>query len=200
MLAMAEQKARSTDGAEHGRPVALVTEAGIRQCVRRLAAAIAQEHPAKEPLLVMPVLTGAVVFAAALIRAFPPTLQTEIEPVKARSYSGTRREASVAVQPPVDRLRLAGRHVLLVDCVLDSGHTLAALQDAISARRPASLKTCVLLEKERRRQFPVRVDYVGMRIRDVFVVGYGLDWNGRWRHLPYVAVLPDSEETDRREQ
>jgi len=101
-----------------------------------------------------------------------------------------RRRRRVEILDDVAALPLKGRHVLLVDCVLDSGRTLAALRQEMAAHATASLKTCVLLSKARRRKRALRPDYVGVEIPDVFVVGYGLDYRDRWRHLPYVAALP----------
>ena len=96
----------------------------------------------------------------------------------------------VEVLEDVSALRLTGRDVLLVDCVLDSGRTLAAVREAIGRQRPASLKTCVLVRKRRARDVPIEPEYVGVDVPDVFIVGYGLDHAGHWRHLPYIAALP----------
>jgi hypoxanthine phosphoribosyltransferase len=130
-----------------------------------------------------------VIFAADLIRRLPMPL--EIEFVKARSYRGSEQR-EVEILDDVGQLGLTGRHVLLADCVLDSGRTVAALQRRVAACRPASLKTCVLLSKQRPRAAEVEVDYVGLEIPDVFVVGYGLDHNGCWRHLPYLGEHAES--------
>lgn len=166
----------------------IVDEAEIRALVRELAAAIAGDHPRGETLIVVATMKGALVLAADLVRQLP--MPVEIELLHARSYDGTRRQDDVEVLNDAGELDLSGRHVLLLDCVLDSGRTLAALQQAIAARNPASLKTCVLLRKDRRRAVPIEPDYVGRDIPDTFVVGYGLDCADRWRHLPYVAELP----------
>jgi hypoxanthine phosphoribosyltransferase len=166
----------------------IVNEARIRSAVRRLAAAIERDYGPQEPLVVVAVLKGALVFLADLIRRLP--MPVEVELVAARSYCGTRREARVELLDDVRRLDLRGKRVLLVDCVLDSGHTLRALQEAVEAEAPASLESCVLLRKARPGRPPVEPKYVGAEIPDVFVVGYGLDLGNRWRHLPYVAELP----------
>jgi len=166
----------------------LVSEADIRQHVARLAEAVARDHPPGEPLCVVAVMKGALVFLADLVRHLPVPL--EIELVNVRSYCGVRRRRRVEILDDVAVLPLRGRHVLLVDCVLDSGRTLAALRREMAAHATASLKTCVLLSKARRRKRALQPDYVGVEIPDVFVVGYGLDYRDRWRHLPYVAALP----------
>lgn len=166
----------------------LVGEAQIREQVARLASAIARDHPEGEALCVVAVMKGAMMFLADLVRHLPMPLEVEL--VNVRSYRGTHRQDKVAILDDLGSLAVTGRHVLLVDCVLDSGLTLAALRREIGARRPASLKACVLLSKTRRRTVDREADYVGLEIPDVFVVGYGLDHENRWRHLPYVAQVP----------
>jgi hypoxanthine phosphoribosyltransferase len=166
---------------------ALVSEADIAEHVRRLAKAIARDCADGEVLCVVAVMKGALVFLADLVRHLPMPL--EIELVNVRSYGGTRRREEVNVLDDMRSLSLTGRHVLLLDCVLDSGETLKALQREIGACAPASLKTCVLLRKARPRTAGLEPEYVGLDIPDVFVVGYGLDYQNRWRHLPYVAEL-----------
>ena len=151
----------------------------------------ALDHPDDEPLVVVAVMKGAVVFLADLVRNLRMPL--EIELLQARSYDGkSRRE--VELLDDAAELDLRGRHVLLLDTVLDSGHTLSAVRSALLAGGPARLSTCVLLSKRRPRAVDIVPEYVGMEIPDVFVVGYGLDHDNRWRHLPYVAELgaPDA--------
>ncbi len=168
----------------------VVSRKRIQEAVRSLATAVAADHPDESALVIVAVLKGAVIFLADLIRHLP--VPTEIEFVKVRSYDGTRRR-EVAVLDNLGALPVSRRHVLLLDCVLDTGRTLAALQERIHEHRPASLRTCVLLSKRRARDVPVTVDYTGLQIPDVFVVGYGLDHANRWRHLPYVAEYnPDT--------
>lgn len=166
----------------------VVSEAELRAHVAKLATAIARDHGEREPLVIVAVMKGGVVFLADLIRHLAMPL--EIELVDARSYRGTGRGKEVAILSDIPALGLSGRHVLLLDCVLDTGHTLKALRDAIADQAPASLKTCVLLRKQRATSVDVEPEYVGLDIPDVFVVGYGLDCDNRWRHLPYVARLP----------
>jgi len=168
----------------------VISEARVRHLVRRLATAICADHSEGDTLVIVAVLKAAVVFLADLIRHL--TMPLEIELVNARSYSGTRRREAVEILDDVSKLELSGRHVLLLDCVLDSGHTLAAVLGAIVAQAPASVKTCVLLRKRRPRTVDIEPEYVGTEIPDVFVVGYGLDCDNRWRHLPFVAELPEA--------
>ncbi len=140
--------------------------------------------------MIIAVLKAGVVFLADLIRHL--TMPLEIELVNARSYSGTQRQEAVQILDDVSELGLAGRHVLLLDCVLDSGRTLAAVRRAVAQQAPASVKTCVLLRKQRPGAIEIEPEYVGTDIPDVFVVGYGLDCGNRWRHLPFVAELPEA--------
>jgi hypoxanthine phosphoribosyltransferase len=166
----------------------LVSAAQLRQRVMRLSTEIARDYGADEGLCVVAVMKGALVFLADLVRHLPMPL--EIELVNARSYRGAQRQKEVKILNDIASLPLSGRHVLLVDCVLDSGQTLAAFHRQIAARAPASLKTCVLLSKSRPRSVDLSPEYVGLEIPNVFVVGYGLDYENRWRHLPYLAKLP----------
>jgi hypoxanthine phosphoribosyltransferase len=173
---------------DQGRPAfrRILGEDEIRARVAELAAAISRDHPDDEPLVVVAIMKGAVVFLADLVRHLHMPL--EIELLKARSYDGERRR-EVRILDDAAELDLHGRHVLLLDTVLDSGHTLSAVRNALLAAGPARLSTCVLLSKRRPRSVSIEPEYVGMEIPDVFVVGYGLDHNNRWRHLPYVAEL-----------
>ncbi len=181
----------------HGRPQLrrIVGEEDIRLRVAELADAISRDHPDDEPLVVVAVLKGAVLFLADLVRHLHMPL--EIELLQARSYDGVHRR-EVQVLDDASGLDLRGRNVLLLDTVLDSGHTLGAVRGALLAGGPARLSTCVLLSKRRPREVDVRPEYVGMEIPDVFVVGYGLDHGNRWRHLPYVAELVAQEESHAR--
>lgn len=168
----------------------LVGEAEIHQHVSDLAAAITRDHPEAEPLVIVAIMKGALVLLADLVRHL--SMPIEIELVNARSYRGAHRQDRVEVLDDVTPLGLEGKQVLLLDCVLDSGHTLKAVRDAIAQQAPASLKTCVLLSKQRPRSVEIDPEYVGLEIPDVFVVGYGLDYDNRWRHLPYIAELPQA--------
>jgi hypoxanthine phosphoribosyltransferase len=141
-----------------------------------------------EELTLVAVLTGALVFLADLLRHLP--LRTRVEVVSLSSYPGPAvrsQGVSFRLKPPED---LAGRNVLILDDILDTGQTLACLLEHVRAQRPASLRSCVLLRK-RRTDLAGRVepDWVGFEVPDDFVVGYGLDHDGLYRNLPDIRAL-----------
>jgi len=170
----------------------LASERRLHRAVRRLAREISADHGESKPLVILGILKGVVIFLADLVRHLPMPL--EIEFVKARSYSGTR-QGNVEILDDLDALDLAGKDVLLLDCVLDTGCTLARLREEVERRNPAGVKTCVLLSKRCTRLAPVNPEYVGLEIPDVFVVGYGLDHDNRWRHLPYIAEFKTEQQS-----
>src|SRR5439155_3325477 len=164
----------------------LVAEAAIAARVAELARAIARDYAGENPVLVG-VLQGAVPFVADLMRALP--IDVTVDFIRASSYgAGTSSSGRVRLVADL-AVEVADRHVLIVDDIVDTGLTLAALKRTLEARRPRSVRTCVLLDKAGRRETDVTIDYVGFTIPNVFVVGYGLDYGGLYRNLPYVAAL-----------
>jgi hypoxanthine phosphoribosyltransferase len=145
---------------------------------------------AEPHVVLVPILTGSMVFTADLIRHIP--LKMSIRPVTIKSYHGTATTshgATIAGDMPTD---LAGAHVLIVDDILDSGRTLGLIRRLFQAQRPASLRIAVLLRKDEatgRREEHVEVEHVGFDIGDEFVIGYGLDFDGYYRNLPDIGVL-----------
>jgi len=165
---------------------ALVAEKEIAARVAELGRAIARDY-ASADLVLVGVLQGAIPFVADLMRAV--ALDLTIDFLRTSSY-GSGTTSSGAVQLVTDlSVDVAGRHVLIVDDIVDTGHTLAALIRTLEARSPRSVRSCVLLDKTGRRETSITVDYVGFTIPNVFVVGYGLDYDGLYRNLPYVATL-----------
>jgi hypoxanthine phosphoribosyltransferase len=165
---------------------ALVPEKEIVARVGELGRAIARDYAAAN-LVLVGVLQGAIPFVADLMRAV--ALDLTVDFVRTSSYgSGTTSSGSVRLVTDLS-IDITDRHVLIVDDIVDTGHTLAALKRTLQARGPRSVRTCVLLDKTGRRETEVSIDYVGFTIPNVFVVGYGLDYDGLYRNLPYVATL-----------
>jgi hypoxanthine phosphoribosyltransferase len=133
------------------------------------------------------VLKGSFIFLADLSRrlAIPRSVD-----FMALSTYGNATQTDGAVRMIMDlRRNIAGRHVLVVEDIVDTGYTISYLLRALATRHPASLKTCVLVHKPDRRRVPVQIDYLGFEIPDVWVVGFGLDWSERYRTLPYIGVV-----------
>jgi hypoxanthine phosphoribosyltransferase len=170
----------------------LIDRDAIDLRVRSLAADIVRDAQAAaasdEPdLVIMPVLTGSLIFVADLIRHMPVRLRLEL--VGVSSYPGKSIEskgASIRHDLPTT---LAGRHILVVDDILDSGQTLDLVTRLVREQSPASLRSCVLLRKPGKAVVHVTPDYVGFDIPDEFVVGYGLDYDGYYRNYPQIASL-----------
>ena len=169
------------------RPPVLLTADAIRQRIAALADAIVRDHASAESLHVVCVLKGAFMFLADLLRAID--LPVTLDFLAVSSYAaGTTSTGEVRLLKDLD-VALDGRHVLIVEDIVDTGLTLNYLQEILRARGPRSLRTVCLLSKPSRRKVDVAVEYVGFTIEDRFVVGYGLDHAGRYRNLPYIGVI-----------
>jgi hypoxanthine phosphoribosyltransferase len=164
----------------------LIDAAAIEKRVNELAGKISRDYAGKDPVLVG-VLKGAVIFLADLMRSM--TIPAAVDFVHASSYgNSTASSRDVRIRKDVD-IDVAGRHVLLVDAVIDTGLTLALLFEHLQKRGPASLKAAVLLDKKPCRIRKVPLAYRGFEIKEEFVVGYGVDCAEQCRNLPYVAVI-----------
>ncbi len=160
--------------------------------VRELGREIAERYQGRSVVLVA-VLKGSFVFAADLARAIDERVALEVEFMAVRSY-GDATETSGVVQITSDLTRsIEGKHVILVEDIVDTGLTMAYLLDNLRTRGPASLELCALLQKPARARIPVDIDYLGFTIDDVFVVGYGLDHAQQLRNLPYLGVVSEGE-------
>jgi len=168
----------------------LFTADQIAERVAQLAAEIRRDL-AGRPLTIVGVLRGSIFFLTDLLRQLG--LDATIELVEAASYGDRTVSSGQVTLRRYGHFEVAGRDVLIVDDIADTGNTLAAVRRAVEAMGPASVRICVLLDKPARRQVAVDVDYRGFVVDDVFVVGYGLDHGGRYRSLPYIARL--AEET-----
>ena len=175
---------RAESGPRPGR--VLFTEDELRARVSALGRTIGGDYATLNPIVVG-ILQGAFLFMADLIRATPIDLITDF--IGLSSYgAGTTSSGVVRLVSDLSR-PIDGRDVLIVEDIVDTGHTLAYLKRMLEARRPKSLKVCVLLDKLERRETPVELDYVGFMVPNVYVVGYGFDYGGLYRNLPYVAAL-----------
>ena len=169
----------------------LLTAEEIARRVEELGAGIRRDY-GDRPLTILAVLHGAVVFVSDLIEHLGGEVALEV--VEATSYGdGTASSGQVTLRRYA-QLDLAGRDVLIVDDIVDSGRTLAAVRGAVEAMGARSSRACVLLDKPSRREVPVEIDYLGFEVPDVFVVGYGLDHAGRHRDLPHIARLDGPED------
>ncbi len=168
----------------------LITEQQISDKIQELAKQVAADHPAvdgESDLLLVGVLKGAVMFMTDMARALPVPVQLEFMAVS--SYgSSTSSSGVVRILKDLDR-DIAGRNVLIVEDIVDSGLTLSWLLKNLASRKPASLEVCALLRKPDAVKVDVPVKYVGFDIPNEFVVGYGLDYAERYRDLPYIGTL-----------
>jgi hypoxanthine phosphoribosyltransferase len=168
-------------------PPALISERRIAERVAELARQISADYADVDELLLVGVLRGAFIFLADLARRLDVPCSIDFMALSHYEHGST---PSAGVRLIMDlRVPIAGRHVLLVEDIVDSGETLAYLRRMLEARRPASLKICALTRKPDRLTSEVRLDYVGFDIPDAWVVGYGLDYDNRFRALPYIGML-----------
>ena len=167
----------------------LASKETLEETIRRLAAQISQDYAGKEVLLIG-ILKGAFIFLADLARHL--TIPHTVDFMSLSSYGATAT-TSGEVRIIMDlRTFIRDKHAIIVEDIIDTGHTLLYLQQLLGARQPASLRTCVLLSKPDRRKVTVPIDYLGLEIPDDWVVGYGLDYAERYRTLPYIAILQPS--------
>jgi hypoxanthine phosphoribosyltransferase len=176
---------------ETPRPIAddiakiILTEEQLHDRVAALGAAISRDYDGKDPLLVG-VLSGVVFFMADLLRHI--TIPVTVDFMAISHYATGKGTGSVRITKDMEA-NIAGRHVLFVEDVIDTGLTLSYLLRALRTRQPASLQTCVLFDRPYRRLIDIPLAYQGFELPDLFVVGYGLDAGERYRNLPFVGVL-----------
>ena len=163
----------------------LITAHAIRGKVREIGSEISRDYAGRR-LVLVGVLNGALIFMADLMREIDLPLEAYM--IAASSYDGYESTGTVEIIKPLDA-SIAGRDVILVEDIVDTGITLDCLLESLQAEQPASLEVCALLDKKSRRQIEVPLKYVGFEIPDEFVVGYGLDYNQQYRNLPYVASM-----------
>ena len=168
----------------------LFTEQQLKDRVAQLGKEISRDYAGKEPVLLVSVLRGSYIFMADLSRAMDIPVQIDFMSVS--SYGkGTSTSGQVEIKKDLSD-SIEGKDLIIVEDILDSGNTLYYLMDVLRARKPASIRICTLLDKPERRSKPIAADYVGFSIPDAFVVGYGLDYDEKYRNLPYIGILKPS--------
>jgi len=171
------------------KPRILFNRQQIEATVKKLAAEISKDYQGKSPLLVG-ILKGSFMFMADLIRLLDFPL--EVEFIRLSSY-GRGKESSGKVKVVQGlQSQVKGKDILVIEDIVDTGLTISFLLDYLRKKKPASLKLCALTDKPSRRQTPVTIDYLGFTVPDKFLVGYGLDWDEKFRNLPDICVLEDN--------
>ena len=167
----------------------IITEEDLKQRIKKLAGDISRDYRGKNPVLVG-ILKGSFVFLADLIRELK--IPHHIDFISVASYGSGKRASGVVKWLKDLSINIEGKHVIIVEDIIDSGLTLNYIRNNLMTRNPKSLKIVTLLNKRSRRKIKVPLKYVGFSIPDEFVVGYGLDYDEKYRNLPYVAQLSDS--------
>lgn len=166
----------------------LLSEEQIQRRVVELAAAIDAEYPADVDLVVIGVLKGGVFFCTDLVKRLQTPVRMDF--FQTSSYGSGKTAGEIRIKRDID-LSIRGKDVLLVEDIVDTGWTLRTILDLFRFRGARSVKLCALLDKHAARETDVPIDYCGFRIGNEFVVGYGLDFDERYRNLPYIAVVED---------
>ena len=164
----------------------LVSEAAIKRRLRKLGSDIAATYGSEE-ITVIAIINGAILFTADLLRHIPNPVRLDC--IRVQSYRNDTKSHGKPQLLSRISLDLTNRHVLLIDDILDTGKTVSAVAAMIRKQKPASVRTCVLLDKRGRREVDFTADFVGFEIPDRFVVGYGLDFAERYRNLPCIGIL-----------
>ncbi len=166
----------------------LIPRESLEERIAELGEQISRDYKDKGDLVLVCILRGGVMFLTDLMRQI--TIPHAIEFMAVSSYGVGGRESSGQVRITLDlNLDIFNKHVLLVEDIIDSGHTISAVTDFLATRRPASISVCTLLDKEERREVPVPIRYRGFSIPNKFVFGYGLDLDDYFRNLPFIGVV-----------
>jgi hypoxanthine phosphoribosyltransferase len=166
-------------------PRVLISEADVQRRVREIAAEIDRDYAHTDSLVAVGVLKGSVFFLVDLLKHV--TVPVAVDFFQTTSYGSGTTAGEVRIRKDID-LSIRGKDVLLIEDIVDTGYTLRTILDLLRWRGARSVKLCALLDKASRREVEVPIDYCGFRIEDVFVVGYGLDFDEQYRNLPYVGV------------
>lgn len=163
----------------------MISEEELQARITELAGQIDKDYEGKE-VVVISILNGAVFFTTDLLKKMKTPV--ELEFIQVSSYKGTESTGEIKIKKDLDR-SIQGKHVLITEDIIDTGYTLKSLTEYLSDKNPASLKIAVLIDKKARRKVNINVDYVAFNIEDKFVIGYGLDYDDKYRNLPYIATL-----------
>ena len=167
----------------------IISRETIAGRVKALADQIARDAERHKPLVIVGILTGAAFFLTDLVRELPEDLDVRVDFMSVASYGDSTKTSGVVRIFHDLKTNIEGKNVIVVEDIIDSGLTLSHLLGLLQGRNPNSLKICVLLDKKERRKTEVNVDYCGFSIPDKFVVGYGLDCAGMWRHLKDIKYV-----------
>ncbi len=167
----------------------LFSESQIQERIQILAKKINTDYKSTEPLIIMIVLNGAFIFAADLVRYL--NMPTEIETVRLKSYEGMSSTGHIQLLTPLSE-NFSGKNILIVEDIVETGRTLHFLMDELKKRDAKSVKICTLLNKPEAHESPLSLDYICFDIGKNFVIGYGLDLDGKYRNIPYIAELVPS--------
>lgn len=160
----------------------LYTKDQIYRRVKELASQISKDYSGKDELMVLCVLNGSMFFAADLLREF--RMSCQLNCIKACANESGKIELSYGAD-----INVAGKDVLIIEDIVDSGITLKSIRDIYMVQNPKSIRVCTFLDKKNRRIEDIQADYAGFEIDDLFVIGYGMDYNGKYRELPYVGYI-----------
>jgi len=169
-----------------GKP--LLTVQQIQKKVKELAAKISEDYEGKE-ILAVGILRGAFIFFSDIVRHIQVPMNIDF--IIASSYIKIQTSGDIKIHADL-REDIKAKHVLLIEDIVDSGLTLKYIQEMLLARNPASLRTCAFLDKRSRRKTELKLDYIGFDIPDYYIVGYGLDYDNKFRNLPYISVFKES--------
>ncbi|MDQ3547799.1 MAG: hypoxanthine phosphoribosyltransferase [Chloroflexota bacterium] len=190
---MADERAILAEPRAEGVARILVPDKDLQREIRAIAAELDREYAEDVPLMVG-VLTGAVAFMADLMKAM--TIPLTVDFMAISSYGAATRSSGVVRILKDLNEEITGRRVIIVEDIVDSGLTLQYLLDMLRTRQPRDIRVVALLKKDKPEAIPVQVDRVGFHIPDEFVIGYGLDYAGQYRNLPYVAILDERVYTE----
>ena len=165
--------------------VPFINAAAIKERVHELGARISKDYEGKNPIIIA-ILNGSFIFASDLFRAL--TIEAEISFIKLASYKGTSSTGHIVTAIGMEE-KLSGRHVIILEDIIDTGKTLHSFLPEIQQRQPASLKIATFLSKPEALQYEIKADYIGFEIPNNFVVGYGLDYDGLGRNIPELYTL-----------